>query len=262
MSLEEELNKIYPLKTEGDAQFFKTPKLDPAFRLEVPELGWEFSDGFWIGSEIKGTLYYKEGVFGGILPADRATKAYFFGELSTGSPVRYVRITFYAPGSEDGVLGEFIGKDVDDVSGSTGLLNKRILGEWKKVDYAVGKALAFKEANSPLITITSDELGKKVEFECTPTDRLYGVAIDHPGRLTVKDLATINKSNSARWYHDYVVFYEGHHSKVFTAFFFPDAHLVNNDNQARVCNNVQISRAIQVIHFIGGLKVHTGQRAP
>lgn len=48
-SLPEQLRKKYKYKTNAEALFFKNVHGDPAFRFEATDLGWEFSDGFYIG---------------------------------------------------------------------------------------------------------------------------------------------------------------------------------------------------------------------
>lgn len=65
------------------------------------------------------------------------------------------------------------------------MLGGRHEGEWKKVDYGVAIATAVKEANSTHITITSNSLGKRAEFDCKPGDSLYGVAIDSAYHLHI-----------------------------------------------------------------------------
>ena len=65
--------------------------------------------------EIKGTLYLKDGVFGGILPLDTTTRADFQVDQTKDRGMLHVHMKFFAPDSQDDVLGEvgasFFGRD-------------------------------------------------------------------------------------------------------------------------------------------------------
>jgi len=219
-SLYNDLDKKYAHKTTAEALFFKTVFDTPAFRFEATDLGWEFSEGFYIGPDPKGIFFYNDDFFN--LDPNRSTTAEYYVDQWFQQGERYAYIKFYAPGSgHSKLLAEFLGKDTYNVTGSSGLLQQNRSGSWKKTGYVVGNATAIKAASTTGITIQCKPLHKAAKFDCTSGDKVYGDAVEIDGRLTIKDIDEVGKATAVRWYHDYVVFLENTNAKDFSAFFFP-----------------------------------------
>ena len=53
-----QLTAKYPYVAGAEALFFKPPDGKPSFRFELPEVGYEFSDGFGIGSGVSLRVRY------------------------------------------------------------------------------------------------------------------------------------------------------------------------------------------------------------
>ncbi|KAF8120260.1 hypothetical protein EV363DRAFT_146977 [Boletus edulis] len=214
------LSSEYPNPIVSRAMFFQSGS-EPTFRF-VTNRGWEFSVGAWVGPDLQGTFYYKDGVFGGKLPDGQVAEALFeVLRVESKNNEPFAHIKFYVPNSTTELLGEFLARDLNDTTGCSGFLNKSSIpgGKWMKGNPVETNATASKAADSDNITIVCNALGLKIEVTCESDDDIYEEAINNTkGKLTYKTLKELRSGKDVRWHHDHVVFQNGLDTTDFTAF--------------------------------------------
>ncbi|KAJ7826435.1 hypothetical protein B0H13DRAFT_2290513 [Mycena leptocephala] len=222
LTFTEILGKTYRYNVPASALVINNP-FTKALRLEVPELGKEFSDGAWIGKDPQGILYYNDlndfKVKQSSYHITAVTVTVQDGTKSTTT--KFMRIKFFVK-SEDDCYAEFVANDPAGVAanlGDGGLTKK---GDWKDLDIGCATAAISKPAGTAEITVTANSIHKKATIKCNSMDdaTLIAQVIDVKGNLYFKDTSQIDTGVFANWNNDRVVFYSDNmYAKDFTAYF-------------------------------------------
>ncbi|KAF8123331.1 hypothetical protein EV363DRAFT_1356917 [Boletus edulis] len=232
-NLHAKLAQKYSLRTSADALLAKGDNDEPSFGLEITSQFWEFWDGPYVGTDLRGTFYYNRGLFRERLSKVGVTKADYCADQKWAQEKRFLHVQFFTPDST-GLLGEFLAEDEFDIAESTGLLGRRRHGEWRKAEYIIADATASKAKNHTKMTIRCGAVGEAIEVECNPGDKIYQDAIDGVfGRLFLKSIDALHKVNSVSWYHDRVILHEHSNIKDRSLFFLPSE--ASRDDPHRQC---------------------------
>ncbi|KAJ7890123.1 hypothetical protein B0H14DRAFT_3429184 [Mycena olivaceomarginata] len=170
-----------------------------AIRVEVPDLGKEFSDSNYTGRDPEGTLYYND-----LDSFDTSRKN-----------VNYTVLKFLA----------------EDPTGSVaamGMDGYTFHGSWRDLDICCGTAMIRKYDDETTITVTVGTIHKTATIKDT-AGYLQGKSVDVKGNLYFKDIAKLGDGIYASWNDDRVVFYYNDWVGTdFTAYFIPFKYSTND----------------------------------
>ncbi|KAJ7722707.1 hypothetical protein B0H16DRAFT_1599978 [Mycena metata] len=222
LTFTEILGKFYKNNVPASALVINNPATK-ALRLEVPELGKEFSDGEYIGKDPEGVLYYND-VKDFKYSSYHITAVTVTVQDGTNSiTTKFMRIKFFVDKEQD-CYAEFVAKDPAGVAANLGTNGLTKKGDWSNLDIGCATAVITKSANASTITVKARSIHKKATIQLSSTDdaSLIAQAIDVKGNLYFKDTSTIDTGIFANWNNDRVVFYhDNDYSTDFTAYFIP-----------------------------------------
>ncbi|KAJ7745881.1 hypothetical protein DFH07DRAFT_942731 [Mycena maculata] len=195
-----------------------------ALRVEVPDLGKEFSDGNYIGTDPEGTLYYND--IHSLEP--QAKKVKYKVEKLTGDKGPLLHIKFFHE-TEESCHAEFLAEDPAGIVSAAGMDGYQDEGNWFPLDICVATASVRKYDDESKITITIASINKTATIT-VPKGVLDHTPIEVKGNLSFKrlngnsqfDTGSLGNGKFASWNNDRVVFYfDDLNSKDFTAYFIP-----------------------------------------
>jgi hypothetical protein len=229
--------KNYNHSTPAAALFFRNKEyfnntIHQAIRVEVPELGKEFSDGEYIGKDPEGTFYYDAA-------SDIRGKVKAKVYKVTGNNQNYVHIKFYTS-KESETYAEFVAEDdgTVDAADMVKYTENGRDGKWSDLDAGSANATVYKRTSESKITLTAGSVSKEatltLEFplytESAMSDDTEGPTVDKnfpvnaKGTLHFKKLSDLDsiKAKYASYNNDRIVFYEDDvNSRTFVAYFIP-----------------------------------------
>ncbi|KAG9036517.1 hypothetical protein FS837_001652 [Tulasnella sp. UAMH 9824] len=210
------LKKDYPHVVPAEALFFNVNGRK-ALRLEVPEIGKEFTDGLYIGKDPEGSFYYKHL---DSLDPSRSIKYKSYRYINPFDNKVCCWIRFYTT-SEDSCHAEFLGYDPDETVRGCSMDNYQGTGKWKELVLGSATASIRKYDDENTLTITVGPLRKKAVITDS-INALRGESVDVQGLLHFKDVNAIASGAYASYNDDRIVFYQNtSNSTDFTAFFVP-----------------------------------------
>jgi hypothetical protein len=211
----EVLKNKYKHQVDGEALLINAGQ--KALRLEVPDIGKEFTDGVYIGKDPEGTLFYNH--------ADSFDSA----KTSKYKVDRYVNpfdskvcawIKFYHDKVES-CHAEFLAYDPTETVKGCDMDGYTATGTWK--DLVIGSATASIRKYDDETTMTVDV--KVIKKQGTITDSqgvLKDQSVTVQGNLFFKDISQVSQGYYASYNNDRIVFYQStYNSTDFTAYFVP-----------------------------------------
>jgi hypothetical protein len=214
--------KTYKHSAASAALFFKNKDdygdIHQALRVEVPEIGKEFTDNAYIGKDPDGLFYYDA-----VSDIRGDVKAKVL--KVTVNNVNYAHIKFYTT-KESETYAEFVAEDPDGAVDAAGMVdyskNGRD-GKWNDLNIGSATASVYKKNSESNITLTADSISKKATL--TLSDSVAkNFDVDIKGTLYFKKLSDVTsaKATYASYNNDRVVFYENNNTgKDFVAYFIP-----------------------------------------
>jgi len=212
----EELKGKYPHNVYAEALFFNASQ--KALRLEVPEIGREFTDGLYIGADPEGTLYYRNAD-----SFDDPTRVVKYNVTKYTNPFDNkvcAWVKFYTETIQD-CHAEFLAYDPKGTVDAAGMNGYTYTGNWKGLVIGSSTASVRKYDDSKTMTFKAEPLGKTATITDTQ-DYLKDISVDVQGTLWFKNVSDIPKGKYASYNDDRVVFYADNWTgKDFTAYFVP-----------------------------------------
>ncbi|KIO28042.1 hypothetical protein M407DRAFT_185604 [Tulasnella calospora MUT 4182] len=208
------LKNKYKYNVQGEALFINAG--NKALRLEVPDIGKEFTAGVYIGKDPEGTLYYNH--------ADsfdpRTVKFQVTRYVNPSDKKVCAWIKFYTDSIDD-CHAEFLAYDPEGTVQACNMDGWETTGDWKNLEIGSATASVRKYDDTKTMTISVGPIKKKA----TITDSnnvLSGESVDVHGNLWFKDINTVSTGAYASYNNDRIVFYQSSWSSTdFTAYFIP-----------------------------------------
>ncbi|CAK5272784.1 unnamed protein product [Mycena citricolor] len=206
--------------SNAEALFFKASGMSPAMRLEVPELGREFTDGLYIGTDPAGTVFYDTADSFDIKDSDpvyyKAEQYYNEADSKWCAWVRFYRENVENPHAE------FLAYDPQQTVTNTGIDKKSTCqGKWTLLKIGVATTTVRKLADESKITFTVDSVNLKAVIH-TGSQSFNPKSVNYlSGLLYFKDMNTVKSGTCANYNNDRVVFYRNRNEIDFTAYFVP-----------------------------------------
>ncbi|CAK5282724.1 unnamed protein product [Mycena citricolor] len=209
-----ELRSHYKHAVQAEALLFNNGRR--ALRLEVPDIGKEFTDGLYIGKDPEGTFYYNYAD-----NFDRTGikyKTYRYVNKIDNKTCAWIK--FYTE-SENQCFAEFLGVDADESVRGCNMDAYEGTGSWKDMNLGAVTCFIRKYDDQSRITISCPAI--KATATITDTNNvLRGKSVKVGGNLHFKDIDTVKRGRYASYNNDRIVFYESTAvSTDFTAFFVP-----------------------------------------
>lgn len=207
-------SRSYNHETSAEALFFKNTvnnTVHQAIRLEVPELGLEFTDNAYIGKDPEGIFYYDD-------VSDISGSAKAKVSKVTANSKNYCHIKFYTS-NESETYAEFVAEDPYGTVDAASLNGSVRDGNWTSLNIGTANATVYKRTSESKITLTADSISKKATLTYAGN-----FSVDIKGTLFFKKLAdvTSTKAKYASYNDDRIVFYENDYTgKDFVAYFIP-----------------------------------------
>ncbi|KAI9448764.1 hypothetical protein BJY52DRAFT_1310530 [Lactarius psammicola] len=209
--------RSYNHATSAAALFFKNTvnnNVHQALRVEVPEIGKEFTDSAYIGKDPDGIFYYDAAS-----DMSGSVKAKVL-KIVENSKV-YVRIKFFTS-REDETYAEFIGEDPDDAVDATGMVAYTQYGRdgnWTDLNIGSANATVYKRTRESDIKLTAGAISNKATMTLANN---VNVDVDVKGTLYFKKISDLSRGRYASYNNDRIVFYEDDYTgKDFVAYFIP-----------------------------------------
>ncbi|KAJ7362460.1 hypothetical protein DFH08DRAFT_950726 [Mycena albidolilacea] len=208
------LQNNYKYNVAASALLFSNP-YNKALRVEVPDLGKEFSDSKFIGHDPEGTLYYNDL---DSFDTSRKNVNYKVEKVDQGpGAAPLVNIKFYHQTVQE-CHAEFLAEDPTGSVTAMGMDGYTYHGSWSDLDICCGTAMIRKYDDETTITVTVGTIHKTATIKDT-SGYLHGKSVDVKGNLYFKDLAKLGDGKYASWNDDRVVFYNNNmYSTDFTAY--------------------------------------------
>jgi len=214
--------RSYNYSTASAALFFKN--IDPqgsthqALRVEIPEIGKEFTDNAYIGTDPDGIFYYDAAsdISGNV-------KAKVLKVIVNNKT--YAHIKFYSK-KESETYAEFVAEDPDGAVDATGMVDYTKNGkdgEWDDLNIGSANAAVYKRNAESDITLTADSISKKATLTLAESVA-KNFSVDVKGTLFFKKLSDVTsaKAKYASYNNDRIVFYEDDYTGTdFVAYFIP-----------------------------------------
>ncbi|KAF9254553.1 hypothetical protein L218DRAFT_1009557, partial [Marasmius fiardii PR-910] len=187
-----------------------------------PDIGIEFTDGAYIGTDPSGVLYYnyRDHFDSGDTVNYKVTR-----EINPSDSKVLAHVKFF---SDDETLchAEFLAYDLQETVNGASMNNYQRSGKWQNLALGSVTATVKKLDDQRTIYITVVPLGKKAQWQdkdrVTGQEALHGKAVNVNGMLHFKDFNTVTKGYYANYNNDRIVFYENDYtSRDFVAFFIP-----------------------------------------
>jgi hypothetical protein len=207
-------SRSYNHETAAEALFFKNTvngSVHQAIRVEVPELGIEYTDNAYIGKDPEGLFYYDAA-------SDMSGNAKAKVLKVTVNGKNYVQIKFYTD-SESETYAEFVAEDPFATVDAAGLNGSVRDGNWTSLNIGTANASIYKRTSEAKITLTADSISKKATMNYSGR-----FDVDIKGTLFFKKYVDLNstKAKFASYNNDRIVFYENDYTgKDFVAYFIP-----------------------------------------
>ncbi|KAJ7137617.1 hypothetical protein C8R43DRAFT_1019895 [Mycena crocata] len=193
-----------------------------ALRVEVPDLGKEFSDTQFIGTDPEGVIYYND-----------------VREFDTTLPV-YYKIYHVAHGDKDLVQiklshnefkqgqadpachAEFWANDTNKTVAATGMDKYTNSGKWYPLDISTVVTTFTKYGDMSWVSVAGESVAAVKGTIDLPKGLLQGDTFVVHGNLTFREETSIRKGKYANYNNDRVVFYTSDYvAKDFTSYFIP-----------------------------------------
>ncbi|KAF8262613.1 hypothetical protein EI94DRAFT_1808505 [Lactarius quietus] len=208
-------SRSYSHETAAEALFFKNTTasgtVHQAIRVEVPELGLEYTDNAYIGKDPEGIFYYDAA-------SDMSGDAKAKVTKVTANGKNYVHIKFYTS-YESETYAEFVAEDPFATVDAAGLNGSVRDGNWTSLNIGTANATIYKRTSESKITLTADSISKKATMNYSGR-----FDVDIKGTLFFKkfvDLTSV-KAKFASYNNDRIVWYEDDYTgKDFVAYFIP-----------------------------------------
>ncbi|KAG6374196.1 hypothetical protein JVT61DRAFT_4850 [Boletus reticuloceps] len=199
---------------------------EPGLRITIPERGYEFSNGAYIGRDPVGMFHYDD-----LSDIDshigRQTK---FKVTTKGSGTNtYVNVIFYK--DDDVPFGRFVGRDPAQVAMANGFVDKTErgktgmgktgMGKWTQPGFGSTTATFHKDSGSSTAYITGKPAHLMAKFKLAGDD-IVGKKIDVKGRLRYHNEDLVGGGVRMRWNTDHFVFFRDDvfdHASDYTAYF-------------------------------------------
>ncbi|KAJ7616079.1 hypothetical protein FB45DRAFT_935247 [Roridomyces roridus] len=211
-------------QTVAAALLFQDKYGAKAVRIEAQDLGKEFTDHAWIGTDPEGLLYYNSR--DDFEPQDerqggKVSANYIVHRIQDGGD-NYVNIKFWREGdTEAQAFAEFIGKDPANLVDAYGMGEYSSKGDWVNLDISICTAFVRKISTENKITLTIDSLDGKTAV-WNDNGKLDGVAVAVNGNLSFKKYGDLKTGLYAKYNNDHIVFYNNDNVGTdFSAYFIP-----------------------------------------
>ncbi|KAF8438354.1 hypothetical protein L210DRAFT_2260583 [Boletus edulis BED1] len=200
----------FNLHAAAEAQFWTTKDDAPGLIVTLPKLGYEFSNGQWVGRDPGGMFSYNSLLD---IPIDSQTK---FKVTTKGLGRRtFVTVVFY--NDKDEVFGRFVGADPAQVAKASGLVGKTGEGEWTNPGIGSTQATFTKAQGTNKARITGISSAWIADFELP--EAFVGIKIEVVGDLRYHRENLIRRGAYVRWISDHLIFFEDDvHSHEYTAY--------------------------------------------
>ncbi|KAH9056717.1 hypothetical protein EDB87DRAFT_1187335 [Lactarius vividus] len=210
----------YKHTTASSALFFKNTtnygSVHRALRVEIPEIGKEFTDNAYIGKDPDGIFHYD-----GVTDMEGSVKAKVLKVVENGTT--YAHIKFYSS-EESETYAEFIGEDPDNTIDATDMVSyteNGTNGNWTDINAGAANASVYKKNAESKITITVDSISQKVILTLASSVNKH-FDVDVKGTLHFKKISDLTKGKFASYNDDRIVFYENDYTgKDFVGYFIP-----------------------------------------
>ncbi|KAJ7105973.1 hypothetical protein C8R44DRAFT_987537 [Mycena epipterygia] len=192
-----------------------------ALRVEVPELGKEFADTQFIGTDPEGVLYYDDD-----RNLDVGLTAYYKVYKFADNTGNFINIKFYhnefKPGQPDPAChAEFWANDPNNTVSATGMDGYTYYGNWKVLDISSATTEFKKYVDMDWISVSAESVSEKATI-ALPQGLLDKMTFVVRGNLFFRQDTTISEGIKANYNNDRVVFYhDDYTAKDFTAYFIP-----------------------------------------
>ncbi|KAG8911493.1 hypothetical protein FRC01_005687, partial [Tulasnella sp. 417] len=199
----------------GEALFISAGR--KALRLEVPEIGKEFTDGAYIGKDPEGILFYNNA---DSFDATRSVKYQCSRYINQFDNKVCCLVKFYTKDPKH-CHAEFLAYDPEETVRSCAMDGYESSGNWKDLVLGSSTASIRKWDDDDTLEISIGPLRKKAIIRDSK-GVLDGQSVAVQGNIHFKDINTISNGLFASYNDDRIVFYQSSfNSTDFTAFFVP-----------------------------------------
>ncbi|GJE94738.1 hypothetical protein PsYK624_109090 [Phanerochaete sordida] len=203
------LSYVYNHETPAEALLFHGAH--KALRIEAPDIGREFTDGMYIGTDPAGLLHFND-----IEDLGIGRKVNYRIQRKVDGGRDYLWVGFYTD-EPDSFLAEFLARDERSVVTAMQMDGHTASGEWQKLVMSTSTAVVDKRTDHSYITI--DIPGLSMQARMTAPTALRRATFGAHGTLWFKDIRNITKGICANFNSDRMVFMESDSSsREFTAF--------------------------------------------
>ncbi|KAJ7655521.1 hypothetical protein B0H17DRAFT_1338044 [Mycena rosella] len=210
----------------ADALLFSGKHNIKALRLEVPELGKEFSDTQFIGTDPQGIFYYRDGY-----EFKSGVTVYYKVKKIPNDPqpgkqtvsIKFSHDPFTTGEKEPKLQAEFRANDLHDTVAAAGMDGYTFHGTWSNLDTVTATTVFTKFGDSQKIFVASGDLPEKATITL-PDNVLDGVNYGDGvrGKLVYRKETDLTLGIQANYNSDRVVFYNNDWNATdFTAYFIP-----------------------------------------
>jgi len=206
------LKNKYKYNVPAAALFFSNNH--KALRVEVPDIGKEFTDSAYIGKDPEGFIYYNH------LDSFNGSVNYKINKLTNSDGHTLAHIKFYRE-SPDSCHAEFLAEDPTGSVAGAGMDGWTYSGAWKDLNIGCATASIRKYDDSKTITFTVGTIHKTATL-VDSNGVLNGKSVKVNGNFFFKDINTINDGKFASYNDDRIVFYADNWAGTdFTGYFIP-----------------------------------------
>ncbi|KAJ7676934.1 hypothetical protein DFH06DRAFT_1466283 [Mycena polygramma] len=209
-------NWNYNITKSAFALFFKNDHNTRAFRLEIPDIGLEFTDGAYIGRDPEGFIYYDhESDF-----QKNSNKNHIYEITVDSMDGKTYAVVVFRHSQNAKPYAKFYAPDNHRVTRAADMENHRGSGNWIGREVTSSFTRIEKKANSRVVTATiaSDVVGTWDAGSTHFSPNAFVVT----GHTHYKGLRNLRNAKYANYNNDRVVFYENDWTgRDFVGFFIP-----------------------------------------
>ncbi|KIM76190.1 hypothetical protein PILCRDRAFT_826551 [Piloderma croceum F 1598] len=192
------LKKKYTYNVPAAALFFSNAH--KALRVEVPDIGKEFTDSAYIGKDPEGFIYYNH------LDSFEGKIKYTISKLINNDGHTLAHIKFYRD-SPDACHAEFLAEDPTGSVAGANMDGWSATGTWTDLNIGCATASIRKYDDSKTITFTVGTIHRTATLTDT-NNVLRGKSVKVNGNFFFKDINTIKDGQYASYNDDRIVFYK------------------------------------------------------
>ncbi|KAJ7116247.1 hypothetical protein C8R43DRAFT_1137924 [Mycena crocata] len=209
----------YGYMVGASAMLFSSPPNIKALRLEVPDLGKEFCDTEFIGTDPEGALFYND-----VREFDSTLAVYYKVYHIVDGAKNYCQIKlshneFKAGHPDPACHAEFWANDPNNTVVAAGMNGYTHTGKWQALNISSVTTEFKKYGDMSFVSVEANSIHKEGTITL-PTGLMGGVTFVVRGNLYFKNSLAISLGKHANYNNDRVVFYsKDWAAKDFTAYF-------------------------------------------